>query len=183
MCKFCEAILYYSMNLDMAPDKSIKLSDFSAQIYAAYSIFVNVWLAKTNDARIRQVIIESIGHFVHLMRRDQLETDMLKIVNGLLAQYKRHADHYVISKSLHATIQVAVAVEPRVTAVDAIFDALVKEMFAQIVYDLEHLSPPPSSPPAKSSITTTTTNKKNQKELLRSFSELSEAFCCCGCCC
>lgn len=97
MCKFSEAILYYCSNKEKAPDKSIEKSYFSTQIYAAHEIFFNVWI-KTNDVKLRQITIESIGHFVNLIAHEKLETDIIKIIPCLLSLYRKHPDHFVVSQ-------------------------------------------------------------------------------------
>ncbi len=97
LCKFSEAILYYCSNIDKAPDKSIQVTNFSTQIYAAHEIFFNLWI-KTNDNKLKNIVIESIGHFVNLMTHEKLEADIVKIMNGLLALYKKHPDHLVITQ-------------------------------------------------------------------------------------
>ncbi len=97
MCKFAEAILYYCSNMEKAPDKSIEKGYFSTQIFAAYEVFFNVWL-KTNDAKLRQILIESIGHFVNLMSVEKLEVELGKIFTGLLGLFKKHSDHFIISQ-------------------------------------------------------------------------------------
>lgn len=97
MCKFAEAILYYCSNMERAPDKSIEKGYFSTQIFAAYEVFFNVWL-KTNEAKLRQIIIESIGHFVNLMSVEKLEVELGKIFTGLLGLFRKHSDHFIISQ-------------------------------------------------------------------------------------
>jgi maestro heat-like repeat-containing protein family member 1 len=97
MCKFSEAILYYCNNKEKAPDKAIEKSSFATQIYATHEVFFNLWI-KTSDTKLRQVIIESIGHFVNLMPQEKLESDLSKILPGLLGLYKKHPDLAVISQ-------------------------------------------------------------------------------------
>jgi hypothetical protein len=89
--------LYYCSNKEKAPDQSIEKSKFSTQIYAAYEILFTSWL-KTSDPKLRQITIESIGHFVNLIATEKLESDINKIMPGLLNLYKRHTDHFVISQ-------------------------------------------------------------------------------------
>lgn len=97
LCKFCEAILYYCSNKEKAPDQSIEKSDFFNSVYAAHEFLFNSWI-KTNDPKVRQITIESIGHFVNLISRDKLETDISKIIPGLLSLYRKHSDHFIISQ-------------------------------------------------------------------------------------
>lgn len=97
LCKFCEAILYYCSNKEKAPDQSIEKSDFFNSVYAAHEFLFNSWI-KSNDPKVRQITIESIGHFVNLISRDKLETDISKIIPGLLNLYKKHSDHFIVSQ-------------------------------------------------------------------------------------
>lgn len=122
LCKFSEAILYYCSNKDKAPDKSIDKSLFSTQIYAAHEILFNVWI-KTSDNKVfyvikshsqqtslknyvyhmqlRQTIIEAIGYFVHLIETEKLESDLNKIIPGILGLYKKHPDSHIVSQVLY----------------------------------------------------------------------------------
>ena len=99
LCKFSEAILYYCSNKDKAPDQSIEKNNFSNSIYAAHEVFFNVWI-KTSDPKVRQITIEAIGHFVHLITHEKLEADIAKIIPGLLSLYKKHSDQFVVSQVL-----------------------------------------------------------------------------------
>lgn len=97
LCKFSEAILYYCSNKEKAPDQSIEKSTFSTQIYAAHEVLFNVWV-KTSDPKLRQTVIECLGYFVNLMAQEKLETDIIKVIPGLLALYKKHPDSFVVSQ-------------------------------------------------------------------------------------
>ena len=97
ICKFSEAIIFYCSNKEKAPDNTIEKSSFSTQIYAAHEIFFNNWI-KTNDVKLRQLVIESIGHSVNIMSREKLELDLVKIFPGLLSLYKKHSDHFIVSQ-------------------------------------------------------------------------------------
>ncbi len=97
MCKFSEAILYYCSNKEKATDQSIEKSAFATQIYATHEIFFNVWI-RSGEHRVRQLAIESIGYFVSIMSREKLENDLVKIVTMLMALYKKHSDHFVVSQ-------------------------------------------------------------------------------------
>ena len=97
LCKFSEAILFYCSNKEKAVDKSIEKNYFSTQIYAAFEIFFNIWI-KTSDQKLRHIVIEAIGHFVNLIANEKLESDLPKIVNGVLGLYKKHSDQHIISQ-------------------------------------------------------------------------------------
>ena len=97
MCKFAEAIIYYCSNIEQATDKSITTNKFSTEIYATHEIFFNLWL-KSNDPKVKQLAIESIGYFVSLITHEKLEADLVKIVTTLIGLYKKHSDHFIISQ-------------------------------------------------------------------------------------
>lgn len=169
MSKFSEAIIYYCSNKEKAPDTSIEKSSFSTQIYAAHEVFFNSWL-KTNDLKLRQLVIEAIGHFANLMPREKLESDLGKIFPGLLGLYKRHPDHFVVSQSLYLTISTVVTTDPPIVGLDNLFDTLIKEMFAQVIANVEQQFSKNITPATLSS------NTKNQNELLRCFAELAKRY-------
>jgi maestro heat-like repeat-containing protein family member 1 len=100
LCKFSEAILYYCSNKDKAPDQSIEKSTFSTQIYAAHEILFTMWV-KASEPKLRQTSIEAIGFFINLIENDKLESDMAKLVPGILNLYKKHSDHYCISQVIN----------------------------------------------------------------------------------
>lgn len=158
--------MYYCSNKEKAPDKSIEKSYFSTQIYAAFEIFFNLWL-KTSDTKLRQTTIEAIGYFVNLIAHEKLDSDTTKIIPGLLALYKKHSDHYVVSQSLYLSINAIIVAEPLILVMDTVFEPLIKELFVQILACLDLLQ----SPKGLTS-TVFVGAGKNQNELLRCFAEL-----------
>lgn len=166
MCKFSEAILYYCSNKEKAPDQSIEKSYFSTQIFAVFEIFFIQWV-KTSDMKLRHTVIESLGYFINLLAHDKLESDVGKIIPGLLSLYKKHADPFVVSQSLSVSISAIIAAQPPILGMDAVFDVLVKELFAQFITCLEQ-----QASGKNLSSTTLILLGKNQNELLRCFAEL-----------
>lgn len=131
--------MYYCSNKEKAPDQSIEKSYFSTQIYAAFEIFFNHWV-KTSDAKLRQTTIEALGYFVNLLSHEKLDSDINKIMLGLLSLYKKHPDPFVVSQSLYLSINAVITAIPPVMAMDTVFDQVVKELFAQVVTSLEQQS-------------------------------------------
>lgn len=165
LCKFSEAIIYYCSNKEKAPDQSIEKSYFSTQIFAAFEIFFNHWV-KSSDAKLRHTTIEALGYFVNLIAHEKLDTEVPKIVPGLLNLYKKHSDPFIVSQSLSLSINAIITSTPVVASMDVVFDPLVKELFAQVVACLEQQSAKNMSPAAL------VATGKNQNELLRCFAEL-----------
>ena len=66
------------------------------------------------------------------------------------------------------TITAVISASPQILAIDAIFDLLVKDMFAQVINSLEQQSAKNVSPTALVAL------GKNQNELLRCFAALSK---------
>lgn len=97
MCKFAEAIIYYCSNIEQAADQNISRDKFATEIYATHEIFFNLWL-KSSEPKVKQLAIESIGHFVSLITHEKLEADLVKIITALIGLYKKHSDYYIISQ-------------------------------------------------------------------------------------
>ena len=165
MCKFSEAILYYCLNKEKAPDQSIEKSYFSTQIYAAFEIFFTHWV-KSSDVKLRQTTIEALGYFVNLIAHEKLDSDTIKLIPGLLALYKKHSDPFVVSQSLSLSINAIITATPPIATMDTAFEPLVKELFAQIINCLEQQAAKSIQPATLVSL------GKNQNELLRCFAEL-----------
>ena len=157
--------MYYCSNKEKAPDQSIEKNYFSTQIYAAFEIFFNHWV-KTSDPKLRQTTIEALGYFANLITHDKLDTDVPKIIPGILALYKKHAEPFVVSQSLYLTINAVITATPIVASMDTVFELLIKELFAQVVACLDQLTAKGLTPTAAVSL------GKNQNELLRCFAEL-----------
>lgn len=101
-----------------------------------------------------------------MLAHEKLDTDVPKIVPGLLALYKKHSDPFVVSQALSLSINAIISATPAVASMDTVFDPLAKELFAQIVACLEQQSAKNITPIALVSA------GKNQNELLRCFAEL-----------
>ena len=51
LSKFCEAIIEYLANIKTAPDPAIKAEQFAGEVFSAWEIFFNVWLA-SKEAKV-----------------------------------------------------------------------------------------------------------------------------------
>ena len=168
--------MYYCLNKDKAPDKSIEKGTFSTQIYAAHEILFNVWI-KTSDNKVnqnkfifrilyfntifqkmRQTIIEAIGYFVNIIEPEKLENDLPKILPGILNLYKKHPETHVVSQALCMII--SAINESKINSIEALLEILLKELFNQVLITVE------------SSNSANVNTAKNQNEILRCFTEL-----------
>lgn len=48
--------------------------------------------------KLRLAIVEAVGHMTHVMDRDKLGEQLPKILNGIMALYKRHPEAYHITQ-------------------------------------------------------------------------------------
>jgi maestro heat-like repeat-containing protein family member 1 len=167
MCKFSEAILFYCSNKEKAPDKSIEKTQFAQSIFGVYEIFLNVWI-KTNDIKLRQITIESIGNIINIIPSEKLETELSKVLQILVGLYKKHTDQFIVSQSIYMTISAAIGNESQ--NIDAAVDFLLRELFQQLVQCLDQQSQATKTPTLLVSVT------KNLNEILRCFAELTNRF-------
>ncbi len=48
--------------------------------------------------QLRLAVAEAIGYVVHLLSATQLDGQLAKLLPGIATLYKKHQDHYYISK-------------------------------------------------------------------------------------
>uniref|UniRef100_A0A8B9IQC8 Maestro heat like repeat family member 1 n=1 Tax=Anser cygnoides TaxID=8845 RepID=A0A8B9IQC8_ANSCY len=106
---FSESIQEYLANLDKAPDPTVRKDTFSNEIFSAYEVLFNSWL-QHREAKLRLAVVEAVGPMSYLMPSEKLEEQLPKLIPGILALYKKHAEAFYISKgwvcsppSLHVT--------------------------------------------------------------------------------
>ncbi|XP_027949272.1 maestro heat-like repeat-containing protein family member 1 isoform X7 [Eumetopias jubatus] len=92
----------------------------------------------------------------HLLPSEKLEEQLPKLLPGVLALYKKHAETFHVSKSLGQILEAAVSVGSR--TLEAQLDSLLAALHAQICVPVESSSPLVVS---------------NQKEVLRCFTVLA----------
>ncbi|EOA99128.1 HEAT repeat-containing protein KIAA1833, partial [Anas platyrhynchos] len=94
---FSESIQEYLANLDKAPDPTVRKDTFSNEIFSAYEVLFNSWL-QHREAKLRLAVVEAMGPMSHLMPSEKLEEQLPKLIPGILALYKKHAEAFYISK-------------------------------------------------------------------------------------
>ncbi|KAH9515723.1 Maestro heat-like repeat-containing protein member 1 [Bulinus truncatus] len=158
LSKFSEAILEYCANLDQAPDKTVSIDRFANEIFSAYDILFNVWL-QSKEAKLRLAIIEAVGHMTHIISKEKLQEQLPKILQGIFALYKRHAEPFHITQGLCMVLD-AVCVEGSLI-LEPHLDNLLNILFNQIFQPVDYANP---------------MSIKNHNELLRSFAIIARAF-------
>ncbi|XP_058421144.1 maestro heat-like repeat-containing protein family member 1 isoform X6 [Diceros bicornis minor] len=152
---FSESTLEYLANLDQAPDPTVRKDAFATDIFSAYHILFHQWL-QSREAKLRLAVVEALGPMSHLLPSEKLEEQLPKLLPGVLALYKKHAETFHVSKSLGQILEAAVSVGSRTLEVQ--LDSLLAALHAQICVPVESSSPLVMS---------------NQKEVLRCFTVLA----------
>ncbi|XP_029779511.1 maestro heat-like repeat-containing protein family member 1 isoform X3 [Suricata suricatta] len=152
---FSESTLEYLASRDQAPDPTVRRDTFAADIFSAYDILFNHWL-QSREAKLRLAVVEALGPMSHLLPSERLEEQLPKLLPGVLALYRKHAETFHVSKSLGQILEAAVSVGSR--TLEAQLDALLAALHAQICVPVESSSPLVVS---------------NQKEVLRCFTVLA----------
>ncbi|XP_067146160.1 maestro heat-like repeat-containing protein family member 1 isoform X6 [Apteryx mantelli] len=155
---FSESIQEYLANLDQAPDPTVRKDTFSNEIFSAYEVLFNSWL-QHREAKLRLAVVEAIGPMSYLMPSEKLEEQLPKLIPGILALYKKHAEAFYISKSLCQILEASVNIGSR--SLDVQLDSLLGTLHPQICA------------PADPSIPLTV---KNHTEVLRCFTVLACSF-------
>ncbi|XP_077703792.1 maestro heat-like repeat-containing protein family member 1 isoform X2 [Canis aureus] len=153
--RFSESTLEYLANLDQAPDPTVRKDTFASDIFSAYDVLFNHWM-QSREAKLRLAVVEALGPMSHLLPSEKLEEQLPKLLPGVVALYRKHAEAFHVSKSLGQILEAAVGVGSR--TLEAQLDLLLAALHAQICVPVESSSPLVVS---------------NQKEVLRCFTVLA----------
>jgi hypothetical protein len=118
---WCDAVLSYLANLDKATDKAISLETFSSEVFPAYEIMFGSWLS-SSESKVRLATVQAIGNMCAVMPHEQFETQLPRIIPGVLALYKKEKNHLPITQALSMVLSVGVnnnsqVMEPQMTNV------------------------------------------------------------------
>ncbi|KYQ89059.1 hypothetical protein DLAC_10285 [Tieghemostelium lacteum] len=102
-----DAIVQYIANIDSAQDKTLTLYSFSAEFYPALEFMFNKWLT-TNHEKVRLVTIEAIGSISSILAIEQLESQLSKIINGVLQMMKKEKDLLPVVHSIQCILSVCI---------------------------------------------------------------------------
>ncbi|XP_057353603.1 maestro heat-like repeat-containing protein family member 1 isoform X1 [Manis pentadactyla] len=153
--RFSESILEYLANLDQAPDPTVRKDTFAADISGAYDVLSHHWL-QSREAKLRLAVVEALGTMSHLLPGEKLEEQLPRLLPGVLALYKKHAETFHVSKSLSQILDAAMSMGSRTLEVQ--LDSLLAALHSQICVPVESSSPLGTS---------------NQKAVLRCFTVLA----------
>uniref|UniRef100_A0A8C3XQA8 Maestro heat like repeat family member 1 n=1 Tax=Chelydra serpentina TaxID=8475 RepID=A0A8C3XQA8_CHESE len=126
---FSESIQEYLANLDKAPDPTVRKDTFSNEIFNAYDVLFHIWL-QSREAKVRLAVVKALGPMSHLMPSEKLEEQLPKLVPGILALYKKHAEAFYVTKSLCQILEASVNVGSR--TLDTQLDALLNTLHPQV---------------------------------------------------
>ena len=113
LTQWCEAILCYLANMDQASDKSLSVSSFSSEIFPAFEIIFNSWLATAKEHQTRLQCIRALGNMCALLPTQQFEAQLPRLLPVVLKMYSKEKEHYPITQALSNILCVAVASEER----------------------------------------------------------------------
>ncbi|KAB1257804.1 Maestro heat-like repeat-containing protein family member 1 [Camelus dromedarius] len=135
---FSESTLEYLANLDQAPDPTVRKDTFAADIFSAYDILFHHWLP-SREAKLRLAVVEALGPMSHLLPSAKLEEQLPKLLPGVLALYKKHAETVHVSKSLGQILEAAVSVGSRTLEVQ--LDILLAALHTQVGWGRASVDP------------------------------------------
>uniref|UniRef100_A0A8B9FMV0 Maestro heat like repeat family member 1 n=1 Tax=Amazona collaria TaxID=241587 RepID=A0A8B9FMV0_9PSIT len=156
--RFSESIQEYLANLDKAPDPTVRKDTFSNDIFSAYEVLFSSWL-QHREAKLRLAVVEAMGPMSHLLPGEKLEEQLPKLIPGILALYRKHAEAFSISKSLCQILEASVDIGSR--SLDVQLDPLLGTLHPQICA--------PADPALPLTV-------KNHTEVLRCFTVLACSF-------
>jgi len=104
---WCEAIQIYLANLDSAPDASITQETFSSEVFPAYEVMFNTWMA-SRDSKVRLATIHAVGQMCAIMPLEQLGDQIVRIVPAFLKMYSKEKLHLPITQGLSTILGVCV---------------------------------------------------------------------------
>ncbi|XP_072458786.1 maestro heat-like repeat-containing protein family member 1 isoform X3 [Notamacropus eugenii] len=155
---FSDSILEYLANLDQAPDPTVRKDTFSTEIFSAYDVLFNHWL-QSREAKLRLAVVEALGPMSHLLPSEKLEEQLPRLIPGIIALYKKHAETFYVSKSLGQILEASVNMGSRTLEVQV--DMLLAALHPQICAPVDSLNP---------------LVIKNHNEVLRCFTILACSF-------
>uniref|UniRef100_A0A8C0L568 Maestro heat like repeat family member 1 n=1 Tax=Canis lupus dingo TaxID=286419 RepID=A0A8C0L568_CANLU len=96
--RFSESTLEYLANLDQAPDPTVRKDTFASDIFSAYDVLFNHWMQSREAKVLRLAVVEALGPMSHLLPSEKLEEQLPKLLPGVVALYRKHAEAFHVSK-------------------------------------------------------------------------------------
>eukprot|EP01104_Vermistella_antarctica_P007673 TRINITY_DN1880_c0_g3_i1.p1 TRINITY_DN1880_c0_g3~~TRINITY_DN1880_c0_g3_i1.p1 ORF type:complete len:1673 (+),score=516.54 TRINITY_DN1880_c0_g3_i1:168-5186(+) len=159
MGHFCDAVIQYMANMDTASDKTLTLDSFSAEVFQAYEILFNNWL-KSGKSQVRLATVQAIGHMSSIMLREEFETNLPAMLQGVLGLYRKEKSHLPITIGVTGILK---------TATRDNDTAALEPLLPSVLNTLHPMACATGNPDDPNSL-------RNSNELLRCFEILAAAF-------
>nr|CAD7202277.1 unnamed protein product [Timema douglasi] len=143
--KFSEAVADYLVNIDHAPDPTVKLGAFSTEMGIAYDVLASSWL-QSRDPKVCETVLGALGPMFTLLPADKVADQVPRLVPALLALYRRNMDPHPVTQCLAAVLLVVISgtktsLEPHLdNLLNVMFD-LVSECVGQLLVEVERQRP------------------------------------------
>nr|CAD7434219.1 unnamed protein product [Timema monikensis] len=170
--KFSEAVADYLVNIDHAPDPTVKLGAFSTEMGIAYDVLASSWL-HSRDPKVCETVLGALGPMFALLPADKVAEQVPRLVPALLALYRRNMDPHPVTQCLAAVLLVVISgtktsLEPHLdNLLNVMFD-LVREYVRQLLVEGERKPPGVCTSPDYAQPLTV----KNHYEVLRCFDRI-----------
>uniref|UniRef100_A0A4W3GNQ1 Maestro heat-like repeat-containing protein family member 1 n=1 Tax=Callorhinchus milii TaxID=7868 RepID=A0A4W3GNQ1_CALMI len=126
---FSRSILQFHKESNSGLSPGMRKDEFSHEIYVAYDVLFNNWL-QCKDVKLRSMVLETVGHMVHLLSDDRLNQELPKLIPGILALYKRHPEPLCVTQCLRHTLEAAMKIDTQ--ALEVHVDTLLPALHQQI---------------------------------------------------
>eukprot|EP00026_Physarum_polycephalum_P000352 Phypoly_transcript_00352.p1 GENE.Phypoly_transcript_00352~~Phypoly_transcript_00352.p1 ORF type:complete len:1660 (+),score=332.46 Phypoly_transcript_00352:97-5076(+) len=107
MGHFCEAVVQYVANIDQGIDKTVTITTYSGDVFPAYEFMFSKWMS-SGEPKVRLATIQAVGSIFAILARDQFESQVVKLIQGIIACYKKEKDHLPITHALASVLDCGV---------------------------------------------------------------------------
>nr|CAD7445664.1 unnamed protein product [Timema bartmani] len=163
--KFSEAVADYLVNIDHAPDPTVKLGAFSTEMGIAYDVLASSWL-QSRDPKVPpapyfvcETVLGALGPMFALLPADKVAEQVPRLVPALLALYRRNMDPHPVTQCLAAVLLVVISSTK--TSLEPHLDNLLNVMFDLVCTSPDYVQP---------------LTVKNHYEVLRCFDRIALHF-------
>nr|CAD7601307.1 unnamed protein product [Timema genevievae] len=156
--KFSEAVADYLVNIDHAPDPTVKLGAFSTEMGIAYDVLASSWL-QSRDPKVCETVLGALGPMFALLPADKVAEQVPRLVPALLALYRRNMDPHPVTQCLAAVLLVVISSTK--TSLEPHLDNLLNVMFDLVCTSPDYVQP---------------LTVKNHYEVLRCFDRIALHF-------
>nr|CAD7453186.1 unnamed protein product [Timema tahoe] len=165
--KFSEAVADYLVNIDHAPDPTVKLGAFSTEMGIAYDVLASSWLQSRDPKcldishcpQVCETVLGALGPMFALLPADKVAEQVPRLVPALLALYRRNMDPHPVTQCLAAVLLVVISSTK--TSLEPHLDNLLNVMFDLVCTSPDYVQP---------------LTVKNHYEVLRCFDRIALHF-------